>query len=158
MRIAFDHIDVSFPVDAARMLPRRVDGLAVDLLVGAGQDQIAGGVEYHHRLDAAIEHVDAILRVDRQAGDAGLIPRTAGLPPAASALPPTCAPCGRLRLAFSWRRRRILEPEIHAGRQLRPVRHELVPAIALRGTLRHEERKDRKDRKDSFHAGYPLLP
>ena len=62
------------------MLPVRIEFLAVELLIAARRDQLAVGVEDHHRLGAAIEHVDAILRIDGEAGDAGLIcrPRPAG--------------------------------------------------------------------------------
>ena len=35
MRVAFDDVDVAVPVNAARVLPRRVDRLAVDHLIGA---------------------------------------------------------------------------------------------------------------------------
>ena len=61
VRVALDDVDVAVPVDAARVLPRRVDRLAVDLLIGAGQDQVAVAVEHHHRLGAAVEDVDVIL-------------------------------------------------------------------------------------------------
>ena len=154
MRIALDDVDVAFPVDAARMLPRRVDRLAVDLLIGAGQDQVAVGVEHHHRLGAAIEDVDAILlhrspgrRCPADSSGRRRLPLAA----ARAVRRPRGAPRGRLRLALGRRRRRLLSPKIHAGRQLRPVRHEPVAAIALRSTVRHQERKDRT-RPQSFFS------
>ena len=84
VRIALDHVDVAFPVDRARVLPVGIELLAVELAVAAGHHQVAGGVEHHDRLGAAVEHVDAILRVDRDARDAGLIGRR---PVRAGALP-----------------------------------------------------------------------
>ncbi len=110
------------------MLPRRVDGLAVDLLVGAGHHEVAGRIEDHHRLGAAIEHVDAILRVDGEARDAGLIGRAARVL-RGRALTAHRAASRRLRFALGRRRRRVLQAEEHAGRQLRPVRHQLVSTV-----------------------------
>ena len=50
MGVALDHVDVALPVDGARVLPRRIDRLAVELLIGAAHHQIAVAVEHHHRL------------------------------------------------------------------------------------------------------------
>ena len=75
MRVALDHVDVAVPVDRAGVLPVRIELLAVQLLVAAGRHQLAVGVEHHHRLGAAIEHVDAIVLIDRQARNARLVGR-----------------------------------------------------------------------------------
>ena len=67
MRVALDHVDVAVPVDGARVLPVRIELLAVQFLIAARGDQLAVGVEDHHRLDAAIEYVDVIVLIDREA-------------------------------------------------------------------------------------------
>src|SRR5918993_569314 len=54
------------------MLPRRVDRLAVDLLIGAAHHEIPIAIEHHHRLRPAIEGIDAILPIDGEAGNARL--------------------------------------------------------------------------------------
>ena len=114
MRVALDHVDVALPVDRARVLPVRIELLAVELLIAAGHHELAGGVEHHHRLGAAIEHVDAILLVDREAGDARLI----GRPCPGAAAPcrlPRRAARGGLRFAFGRRRRRVFKPKNSPG-------------------------------------------
>ena len=50
------------------------------------------------------------------------------LPPRRRPARPARAPRGRLRLALGRWRRRFLQPEVHARRQLRPVRHQPVAA------------------------------
>src|SRR6185295_8215033 len=98
-------------------------------------------------------------RVDSEAGDAGLIGRP--LPwlhrasAAARSRPAAArAACRGLRLAFGWRRRHVFQAEEHAGRQLDPVRHQPVAAVALcpqRRRTRDERGSDEQAENSSFH-------
>ena len=163
MRIALDDVDVAVPINRPRVLPVGIDLLAVDLLVGAGGDHLAVGVEHHHRLGAAIEHVDAIVLIDCQAADTGLVRRPlAGV--VATTTAATCgATCRGLRFTLRRRRRRRLLAEEIARWHRRPVRHQLVAAVsgrrdrrALRGhrDQRHSRHscRDRQGREENFSS------
>src|SRR5437867_1919043 len=137
MGIAFDYIDVAFPIDAARMLPRGIDLLPVDLLIGAGEDEISVAIEHHHRFHTAIEHIDVILRIDGEPRDAGLVLRAAGILSAGAAGTAAAGTTRRgLRLALSRWRRCVLQAELHPRRQLRPVRNQAIPAVPLCSSAR----------------------
>jgi hypothetical protein len=44
-------------------------------------DEVARPVQYHHRMDAAVEDVDAVLAVDRDRGDVSQVPAIRQLGP-----------------------------------------------------------------------------
>jgi hypothetical protein len=144
-----------FPIDRAGVLPVGIELPAVQFLITASRDQLAVGVEHHYRLGAAIEHVDAILLIDGETRDAGLIGRA--LSGRTRVRLAGGATRGGSRFAFRrWRRRRF-QPEEFTRGQRRPVRHESVTAIGnavLRVRRRKRERqRDRgsRDQQESSH-------
>ena len=149
MRIAFDDVDVAVPVHAARVFPVLVDGLAVVFEIAARHQQLAGSVEHHHGLGAAIEDIDLVVLVDGQSRNTGLVGRQAtaarhGATPRASG--------GRLRVALSGRRRRVLQSEPHAGRQRRPVGNQFVAAVALRADTGRSRQRQRHHRRRTHQS------
>src|SRR5687768_16374229 len=112
------------------MLPRRVDRLAIDLLIGATENEVAVAIEHHHRLGPAIERIDAILPIDGEAGDSRLCLLLAAALAAASSSA-AGPPRRRHGLALRGWRRRLFQSEIHPRRQLGPVRDETIASVIL---------------------------
>ena len=158
MGIALDHVDVAFPIHRARVLPVGIELLAVDVLIAAGHHQVTGRIEHHDRLGAAVEHVDAILRVNRQARNARLIGGARRVGRGRAGRTSHRAACRGLGFAFRRWRRRVFQPEELAGRQLGPVRHQLVTAITLcEGNRRSEHERDGESRSgQDFWHGFSL--
>src|SRR5262249_46262310 len=140
----------------------RIDRLAVDRLIGAGEDQVAVAIEDHHRLDAAVEHVDAILRIDGEPGDARLVRRSRPrrtrtlrtsrtgrtlrtLRTRVSARPPP----RRRRAALGRGGRGLSQPEEKARRHLHPLRHEPVAAVSLRSRAARSNDDGQSDEEQS---------